>query len=111
MRPEELQLLLRKQALQLRIEQQRAQCIELLCAAEGVARGMRQWQALGARLGAILREHAALLGIPAAALLLLLRPRATRRWLRRGWLLWLGWRRHRPLLHSFARLLLRAARA
>ncbi len=108
MDPESLNLLLRKQRLQLRIEQQRAECLAVLQEVEGVMSTAQHLQGLGRGIAALLREHAAL-GAGLAGLLLLWRPRGAWRWLRRGWLLWLGWRGGGSRLRGWARVLARLA--
>ncbi len=104
MSPEQVDLLLRKQQLRWRIAEQRAQCLGVLREVEGLLSVAQQGRSLVARLGSLLREHAAL-GALACGLVLLARPRPALRWLRRGWLLWLGWRRHRGSLRDWARWL------
>ncbi len=104
MSPEQVDLLLRKQQLRWRIAEQRAQCLGVLQEVERLLSVAQQGRRLVARLGSLLREHAAL-GVLAGGLVLLARPRAALRWSRRGWLLWLGWRRHHGLLRGWARWL------
>ena len=108
MPPEQVQLLLRKQRLQLRIAQQRAACVGLLGEAEAVLSTGSQLRSLGANLAGLLREHSAL-GAALGGLFLLWRPRGALRWLRNGWLLWLGLRRGGGRVQAWARLLGRLA--
>ena len=109
MPPEQVQLLLRKQRLQLRIAQQRAACIGLIEEVEGLLSTGQRLRGLGARLAELLRGHSSALGAALGALFLLWRPRGALRWLRRGWMLWLGLRRGRGRLLVWARLLSRLA--
>ncbi len=109
MPPEQVQLLLRKQRVQLRIAQQRVACIGLLEEAEGLLSTAQRLRGLGARSADVLREHGSALGIALGALFVLWRPRGALRWLRRGWMLWLGLRRGRGRLLVWARLLSRLA--
>lgn len=108
MHPEEVRLLLRRQRLQLRIAEQRAQCVALLHEVEGVADSVDQVRGLGARVLALLREHAAL-GAAVAGVMLLWRPRRVLRWVRRGWLLWSGLRRSGGRLRTLVQLASRLA--
>ncbi|MBU6441398.1 MAG: hypothetical protein KGJ03_12795 [Betaproteobacteria bacterium] len=108
MPPEEVQLLLRKQRLQLRIAQQRVACLGLLEQAEGLMSAAQRLRNLGAGLGGLLREHSTL-AATLGSLFLLWRPRGALRWLRNGWLLWLGLRRGRGRLQAWLRLLGRLA--
>lgn len=108
MHPEQVRLLLRKQRLQLRIAEQRVQCLALLREVEGVAAGVGQVRGLGASALRLLREHAGLVAGVAGALLLW-RPRRAFRWARRAWLLWMGVRRHQGRLQTWLRLAARLA--
>ncbi len=109
MPPEQVELLLRKQRLQLRIAQQRVACVGLLEEVEGLLSTARSLRGLGARVGDLLRGHSSALGAALGALFLVWRPRGALRWLRRGWLLWLGLRRGRGRLQAWASLLGRLA--
>ncbi len=87
MQPERVELLLRKQRVQLRIERERidllALCAEMESAADGVEAGRR---AIGGWVNGIRRNKLAL-GL-VGTLLLLWRPVAVLRWARRAWLLY-----------------------
>ncbi len=109
MSPEQVQLLLRKQRLQLRIAQQRAACVGLLEEVEGLLSTAQRLRGLGARIAGLVREHGSTLGAALGAMVLLWRPRGALRWLRRGWMLWLGLRRGRGRLQLWMRLLGRLA--
>ncbi len=106
--PEEVRLLLRKQRLQLRIAEQRVECLAVLRELEGLGATVQQVRGLGERLLALVREHAAL-GAVLAGAMLLWRPRRAFRWARRGWLLWLGLRRHQGRLRTLLKMATRLA--
>ncbi len=105
---EQVQLLLRKQRLQLRIAQQRTACLGMLEEVESVLSTASQLRGLGANVAGLLREHS-LLGAALGGIFLLWRPRRALRWLRNGWLLWLGLRRGSGRLQAWVRLLGRLA--
>lgn len=108
MGPEEVGLLLRKQRLQMRVAEQRLQCLSLLQEIEGVTSTVERARGLGMQLLALLREHAGL-GAAAAGLLMLWRPRRAFGWARRAWVLWLLLRRNRGRLSAWLRLASRLA--
>ncbi len=99
MSPESVDLLLRKQRLQLQVAQQRQACIGILQNVESGFAKLESLQAVAQNLGKSLRRHAA--GLSVASLLLLLwRPRGVLRWLRRGWLVYWGAKRLRTSLNA-----------
>jgi YqjK-like protein len=95
MSPKLMALALRKQRLQLRAEQQRADLLAGLAVLDGV---LDQVDRLREGVG-WLRRHAPVVST-IALLLLVLRPRFTVRWFRRGWLGWQLYRRVRGGLES-----------
>ena len=97
MRPEAVALLLRKQRLQWTIAQQREQLLQ----------GLEQVEALSAAASGRLQPLLAfgrglrrrpLLAVLGVAALLLWKPRQGMRWLRRGWLAYLGYTQLREQL-------------
>ena len=99
MSPESVDLLLRKQRLQLQAAQQRQACIGMLQDVEAGLAKLESLQAIAQGLGKSLRRHAR--GLSVASLLLLLwRPRGALRWLRRGWLVYWGGKRLRTALNA-----------
>ncbi len=108
MRPEQVQLLLRKQRLQWRIAEQRSACVSLLREVEGAAAIVERARSLGARLRGLCRAHAAELAVLGATLLVW-RPRRALRWLRRAWWLWRVVRLQQGRLGALLQLLSRLA--
>lgn len=106
--PEALYLQLRKQRLRLRIAQQRVACLGVLHEVETAVSTFDKARNLVSRVGALLREHAAL-GAALGGVLLLWRPRGPLRWLRRGWLLWLALRRNQSRLGGWLRIVTKLA--
>lgn len=95
MSPKLVALALRKQRLQLRVEQQRAEVMAGLAVVDEVLDRVDRL-----RDGvAWLRHHAPAIST-FALVLLVLRPRFTLRWARRGWLGWQLYRRLRDGLDS-----------
>lgn len=99
MSPESVDLLLRKQRLQLQAAQQRQACLGMLQDVESGLAKLEGLQAATQSLGKSLRRHAT--GLSVAGLVLLLwRPRGMLRWLRRGWLVYWGAKRLRTSLNA-----------
>ncbi len=96
MSPESVELLLRKQRLQLLAADQRRGCVGLI---EKVEAGMNTVVRLQASLqgvGRTLKDHAPALAL-AGLVVLVWRPRGVLRWTQRGWLLYLATRRLRGI--------------
>lgn len=97
MRPEAIDLMLRKQRLQWRAAQQRQACVEMLDEIDSGLSNLGRLQDGLSALRALLRRHALGLSLAGAALMVW-RPRGIVRWLRRGWLVYWGAKRLRGSL-------------
>lgn len=96
MSPESVELLLRKQRLQLAAADQRRGCLALVDDVEAGMDKLARLQTSLQGLGQSMREHAPALTLAGLAVLVW-RPRGVLRWARRGWLLYLGTRRLRSV--------------
>ncbi len=96
MSPELVELLLRKQRLQLAAADQRRGCMALIEHVEAGMNTLTRLQVGLQGLGQTLRAHAPPL-VLAGLVVLTWRPRGVLRWAQRGWLLYLGTRRLRSI--------------
>ena len=95
MNPRYLELALKKQRLQLRVQDERERFLDGLERVEQIERSFHRLH----ELADWMRQHAPLVSL-AAGLLLLARPRLALRVARRGWLGWLAYRRLRGMFHT-----------
>ena len=99
MSPKSVDLLLRKQRLQLAAAEQRRGCLTVL---QDIEAGINRLTRLQTHLRSV--RHSLQGHVPALVLagfaLLIWRPRGALRWLQRGWLVYLGTQRWRKILDS-----------